>query len=431
MISTEILKDIIASNENFIMKTVHSILERRSVQLPTSLNKVIIFYGLRRSGKTFILYNIFRNNPDTSLYIDFEDERLGNFQLNDFERLKNVFFELKPQLIGKKIIFLFDEIQNVDGWEKYCRRVVEKEGHQVLVTGSSSRMMPLEIHTELRGRSWSVEVMPFSFNEYLIYNNIDPLNKKWKYGNNKIHLQKYFLKYLKWGGFPEVIIAKEEFEKNKLLTEYLSALFFRDLVERFKITNIQLLEHLIDKLLSSFSLKISLSAFYNQYKTQFQFSKDLLYRYYHYFIQSMLLFEVTIFSESSYKRNRNPKKIYLTDIGLCKKVTSEDRGRVLENIVFLELHRKDLTIHYFQGDKECDFITTDSKKKRNVIQVCWDINDENKDREIGGLKEAAQFCGIKKGFIITKDIEDEFDSDGIHVQVIPGWKWVLEGEGGL
>jgi len=174
MISKSILKDIIISNEEFITKQVKQIIKRENLSFPEKLKKAVILYGVRRSGKTYILFDLFKKHKDRSLYLDFEDERLTDFEVKDFEGLKDIFLELKPELIDKEIIFFFDEIQNIKGWERYCRRIVEREKIKVFVTGSSSRIMPLEIHTSLRGRAWSTEVTPFSFREYLHLKNILP-----------------------------------------------------------------------------------------------------------------------------------------------------------------------------------------------------------------------------------------------------------------
>jgi len=161
MVSKELLKEIIISNEEFISRQVKKITKREGISFPETLNKVVILFGVRRSGKTYILFDLFKKYKDQALYIDFEDERLSNFELKDFEVLKEVFLELKPHLIDKELVFLFDEIQNIEGWEKYCRRIVERAKIKVFVTGSSSRIMPMEIHTSLRGRAWSIEIAPF------------------------------------------------------------------------------------------------------------------------------------------------------------------------------------------------------------------------------------------------------------------------------
>jgi hypothetical protein len=422
MIVKSTLKEIITSNEEFILKQVNRILDRE-IHFPGALKKVVVLYGVRRSGKTFILYQLFQKYSGNSLYIDFEDERLTGFELNDFKKLKDVMLELKPHLIGKEVVFLLDEVQNIKGWEKFCRRAVERENIKVYVSGSSSKIMPSEIHTELRGRSWSFEVFPFSFKEYLCAKGIELDNKRLVYGTNKALVKKYFSEYMRWGGYPEVSLLESELEKIKLLKEYLSAMYFRDLVERYNITNIPLLETLTDKMFSSFSLKFSLNSFYKQYKDKFPFSKDLLFRYYKYFLQSMLVFEVRKFAESTYKRMRNPAKIYLVDTGLCRRITSEDAGRLLENIVFLGLKRKNYEVFYFEEKKECDFIAITENNKSFPIQVSFELNEENNEREIGGLIEACKNLGVDKGTILTYDEEREVMIEGVRVKIFPVWKW--------
>ncbi|HAJ34016.1 MAG TPA: hypothetical protein DCK79_11815 [Candidatus Atribacteria bacterium] len=426
MISKSILKEIIIANEEFISQNIRQIVKRENLSFPEKLKKAVILYGVRRSGKTYILFDLFKKHKDSSLYLDFEDERLTDFEVKDFEGLKDIFLELKPELIDKELIFLFDEIQNIKGWERYCRRIVERENIKVFVTGSSSRVMPLEIHTSLRGRAWSTEVTPFSFREYLHIKGINIKDKKIIYGSKKALIKKYFSEYIKWGGFPEVSLLKSDFEKRKVIKEYIEAMFFKDLVERFNITNIHLLKALTEKLFSSFSTKFSLTAFYKQYHQKFPFSKDILFSYYHHFLDSMLVFEIKKFSESSYKRLRNPAKIYLADTGICKKVTSADWGRILENIVFLELRRKGDEIYYFAEKRECDFIVKNNANGQLFpYQVTFELKEENEEREMAGLVEACKKLGLKKGTIFTFDEEDNKVIEGINIQILPVWKWLL------
>jgi predicted AAA+ superfamily ATPase len=426
MINKNTLKEIIVANEEFILKHVKRIVHRKGIHVPETLNKAVVLYGVRRSGKTFILFDLFKKYRDRSLYIDFEDERLTGFQAKDFERLKESMLELKPQLIGKGLVFLLDEVQNIDGWEKFCRRAVERENIKIFVSGSSSKMMPFEIHTELRGRSWSMEILPFSFEEYLHSKGVDVADESILYGPKKALVKRHFYEYLRWGGFPEVSVLESELEKTKLLKEYMSAMFFRDLVERYGITNIPLLESLTDKLFSSFSLKFSMTAFYKQHKDKFPFSKDLLFRYYKYFLQSMLVFEVRKFAESAYVRMRNPAKLYLVDTGLCRRVTSADSGRLLENAVYLELRRRGYEVFYFEGKRECDFIAKTGEEILLPVQVSFDLNEGNREREIGGLAEACRELGLSQGTIITYDEEDELTADGVDVKIVPVWKWIFK-----
>ena len=429
MVGKEKLKEVVLSNQEFISNQVKDIVKRENIRLPERLNKVVILYGVRRSGKTFVLFDLFKRYKDTSLYLDFEDDRLSNFQANDFEILKDIFLELKPDLLNKKKRFLLDEIQNIKDWEKFCRRAVEKENIDVFVAGSSSKIMPLEIHTSLRGRAWSIEITTFSFREYLQAKNIS-VEESFIYGSKKIMIKQHFSDYMRWGGFPEVVLSKDEFEKNKLIKEYLGAMFFKDLVERFNINNIHLLDVLIDKLFSSFSQKFSLTAFYKQYKGKFPFSKDSLFGYYKNLLESMLIFEVRKFAESTYKRLRNPAKIYLADVGLARKVSSEDLGRVLENIVFLELRKKTEEIFYFDEEKECDFVVKE-KNKFFPYQVCFELTEKNRERELGGLVLCCKWLEIKEGILLTNDQEEEVKINRIKIRIFPVWKWLIADSSGI
>ncbi|PIP16316.1 MAG: hypothetical protein COX46_02990 [bacterium (Candidatus Ratteibacteria) CG23_combo_of_CG06-09_8_20_14_all_48_7] len=423
MITKETLKEVILSNREFILKDVGHIVRREAFPSLGIPNKIVVLYGVRRSGKTFVLYDLFRNYGDTALYVDFEDERLTGFQTGDFENLKESFLELDPSLLSKNKLFLLDEIQNVPGWEKFCRRMAEKEKVNVVVTGSSSRMMPYEIHTSLRGRSWSTEITPFSFREYLKTKNIN-IDRNLIYTSRKVILKNLFSEYLKWGGFPEAVFSESPFDRTKILKEYLSAIFFRDLVERYKIDNITLLESLLDRLLTGSARKFSLSSFYKQYQGTFPFSKDSLFSYYKCFLRSMLIFEVRKFSESSYTRMRNPAKIYLIDQGMAKRVTSDDLGWLLENVVFLELRKRSSAICYFEEEKECDFITKE-EGRFSAYQVSFELNEENKEREAAGLVSCCKRLRLKNGTILTYDQEEELRRQGMKITVIPVWKWLL------
>lgn len=230
MISSETIKEIIKSNEDFILNEIKNIVQRENIFFSSGVRKVNIIYGVRRSGKTFLLYDLFKKNSSNSLYIDFEDERLRDINAQDLEKIKEGFFELKPYLLeNKEVSFLFDEIQSMDGWEKFARRIVERERINVYAAGSSSRITPPKVHTSLRGRAWSIEIYPFSFTEFLTSKNIDLESSI--YGKNKIIIKRNLLEYLKWGGFPEISFLESDFAKNKVLKEYLDAMFFKDLVE--------------------------------------------------------------------------------------------------------------------------------------------------------------------------------------------------------
>jgi hypothetical protein len=424
MISKNIIKEIILSNRAFILESVSGIVPRAAAEVAAP-GKTVIMHGIRRSGKTFILYEIFRRNSDAALYLDFEDDRLTGFTAADFQTVQDALLELRPETAGR-IVYLFDEIQHVEGWERFCRRVTEREHAAVYVTGSSSKLMPLEVDTAIRGRAWSVAVFPFSFPEFLQLRMGSLDRNEILYGTGKVETKRLFSEYAKWGGFPETALAADPLDKTKLLKEYLRAMFFRDLVERYGMTNIDLFDALADKLFSSFSTRLSLTAFYRQYKDLFPFSKDLLFQYFHNFEESMLIFAVRKFSESSYKRSRNPVKIYPADTGLCRRVASEDAGRILENIVFIELARRGGEVYYFEEKQECDFIVkTEEGAGFAAFQVCLELTDENRRRETGGLIAACRRLNVTEGTILTDDQELEEESEGIKISVLPVWRWLF------
>ena len=424
MITNTVLKEILTSNEKFILADTGEIIKRTAESFPDKLDKTFVIYGVRRSGKTYILYDLYKKCVDRALYIDFEDERLDGFETADFEKLKNAFFELKPGCLNKKPVFFLDEVQNIKGWEKFCRRAVERENISVYVSGSSSKMMPFEIATELRGRAWSVEILPYSFKEYLLAKGV--VSAELMHGRHKSMLKKHFQDYLRWGGFPEVAQLDSDMQKSKLVKEYMSAMYFRDLVEKYGVSNVHLFEALSDRLFSSFAVKYSLTSFYKQYQDKFPFSKDLLFRYYKYFIRSMLIFEVKKFSESTYKRMRNPPKIYLVDNALSRRVTSADEGRLLENAVFLELKRTGHEVFYFDESLECDFIAKNQDGDIAAIQVCLELSPQNQPRELAGLVTACKWLDRKEGLLITLDEEKELTKDGVKINVRPAWKFLLQ-----
>ena len=424
MISMNIIKEIILSNRAFILESVSGIVPRAAAEV-VAPGKTVIMHGIRRSGKTFILYDIFRRNRDAALYLDFEDDRLAGFTAADFLTVQDAFLELRPETAGR-IVYLFDEIQHVEGWERFCRRVTERENAAVYVTGSSSKLMPLEVDTAIRGRAWSEAVFPFSFPEFLQLRMGRLDRNEILYGTGKVETKRLFAEYAKWGGFPETALAADPLDKTKLLKEYLRAMFFRDLVERYGMTNIALFDALADKLFSSFSTRLSLTAFYRQYKDLFPFSKDLLFQYFHNFEESMLIFAVRKFSESSYKRSRNPVKIYPADTGLCRRVASEDAGRILENVVFIELARRGGEVYYFEEKQECDFVVKDGEGAGfAAFQVCRELTDENRRRETGGLIATCRRLNVTEGTILTDDQEWEEEAEGIKISVRPVWRWLI------
>lgn len=426
MITVRQLREVLAANEEVILRQLPAPVPRPRLSVLPPGNKALILFGVRRGGKSFILYDRFRRAPATSLYLDFEDDRLAGFTLADCDRILEAFHEEKPGCSARdQVTFLLDEIQCVPGWEKYVRRLVEKEGIRVIATGSSSRLMPRGFHTALRGRVWSREVLPFSFAEYLtavgVPASLTPLPR----GRNRAGLKNRLREFLRFGGFPEVAAAATPYLKHKLVADYLDSMYFRDLVERFGLTNIPLLNALRELFFSSFATKVSINSFCRQYKGKFPFARDSAFSYYHHFLESMLVREMRQFTESSFQRMRNPAKCYLADTGLARHLTSGDDGRLLENAVFLELHRRGYETWYHANCGECDFIARRDSETM-ALQVKWELNAENHARETAGLVSACRHLGRRKGVIVTFEQEGEEILDGIRIDIVPAWRWFLD-----
>jgi len=421
MPSKDLLKRIILENLQFIKALSLQMVPREGLVLPEGVRKVVVLYGLRRSGKTYMLYSLFKEAPDASLYVDFEDDRLAGFSPADFENLREAFYELKPEVVGRSPWLLLDEVQRVEGWEAFARRMVERGEARVAVTGSSSKLGPSEIKSVLRGRDWTVEVMPFSFREVLRARGMKP-SQDLVYGLDRVKVVHLLEEYLSWGGFPEVVLAPPE-QRRKIVREYLDALFFKDLVERYGTTNLSLLKSLREALFSSFASKFSLSSFFRKMKGRFPFSKDTLFRYYDHFLDAMLIFEVRKFTPSPYQRLRNPPKVYVADNALTIRMGTRDRGRLLENLIYLELRRRRYEVHYFSGRGECDFVAL-REGEMELYQVSLDLG-ENLPREMGGLLEAAAELGLKRGTILTLEEERTVEEKGVEITVVPAWKWLL------
>jgi hypothetical protein len=394
------------------------------------INKIITIIGPRRSGKTSMLYQIIYDLKDISkdkiIYLNFEDERLSDFNITDFQKILDYYFELYPQNKGEEIYFFFDEIQSVDGWQKFIRRIYDKERCKIFITGSSAKLLSKEISTELRGRTYDIYVYPFSFIEYLEFKGIKVDNTT-IYSSKRHVLVRELENYLTNGGFPEVIAIDSQI-RCEVLQNYFNVLIFRDIIERYNIKQIGIVKDLLLYLVNNNSRGFSVNSYYNYLKSQNRaISKDTLYLFSDYIDNTMYFFFVPIYSNSKRKQNSNPKKCYVIDTGLSNcllKRPGTNDGWNFENLVFIELKRKNKEVYYFKGKSECDFIAV-TNNKVEAIQVCFDFNDSTKDREINGLLEAMASLNIDKGTIITKDLSKEEKLGKNTIYYIPLHQWLL------
>jgi len=364
--------------------------------------------GARRVGKTYFLFNLINKIKDRKkvLYVDFDLPEFLDFDGKDLKKLVN----LHLQLFGKLEYIFFDEIQNLKNWQRGLKEIYEEKKYFIFITGSSSKLLSKELATQLRGRTITYTLFPLSLREIFSIKNLPfPKDLISTPELNKILFE--FNQYLEFGGYPQIF--KEPDLKEQIVRDYKDLVLFRDIVERYQVKNIYVVKRFFEYLISAFTKEISIDRFYNYLKSQnISLSKKTLYNYLEYF-ESSLFFHFL----RSHRQRERIKKVYLNDIVFGNK----EAGRKIENLVFIELRKKEEKIYYFKNNFECDFVIP----SRQALQVVWELTEENKKREIKGLIEAMKHFKIKKGLILTYNQEQEIKENKYKIQVIPVWKWML------
>jgi len=402
MILAEDLRKIVRIQHSNILSLDMGIKREKLSKINFKVPHAIIISGIRRCGKSTLLRQII-NTRKNFYYLNFEDPKLVNFELSDFDKLDKIFMEE----YGEHGYYFFDEIQNIKKWEIYVRSLLDRN-KKVIITGSNSSLLSRELGTRLTGRHIRYELFPFSYREMLTF-------KKTKAGINS------FKEYMNFGGFPEYI----KYSKAEILEELLNDILLRDIVVRYKLRSSKTVKELAIYLLSNIGREIS----YNKLKKTFNLgSTNTITSFISYFEDSYLLFTLSRFDYSIKKQIINPKKIYSIDNGMCSVNSisfSSDKGRMLENIVFINLRHNYKNLFYFRENKECDFIIKSKNKIKDAIQVCYKLNKDNKDREISGLIEAMNKFKLKKGLILTYNQNDKFVIHGNTIIVKPVWEWLM------
>jgi predicted AAA+ superfamily ATPase len=359
---------------------------------------VHIITGIRRCGKSTLLHQLMSSTGNKAAYFNFEDPRIHGFALEDFEKLDEV--------MGDMNCYFFDEIQNVEKWELFIRQLHDRK-KIICITGSNASLLSRELGTRLTGRSRSTELFPFSFTEFCRFLNLE-------------HSAAALDRYLENGGFPSYLKTGD--------VQYLQQLFrdiiYRDIIIRYGIRNARIVEEMALFLLSNTAKEFSLN---NLKKTFGIGSANSVSGYISWFEDSYLLFSLPRFSWSARAVSVNPKKIYAIDSGLANATSlsfSGDKGRLLENLVFLQLRRKYPSLYYYRGKTECDFVVREKGKIISLIQVCSELHRDNLQREMDGLLEAMNFFELQEGTIITRNQSDRFQEKDKSIQVVPAWQWL-------
>lgn len=404
-------------------------LTARELKVPLDSGKIITIIGPRRSGKTFYLYQLIKEirQKDAGaevLYINFEDDRL-NCTAEDLQLLLEAYYEITPDAPGSPYFF-FDEIQNVNGWEKFIRRIHDSVTKNIFLTGSSAKLLSREIATALRGRAVSYELLTLSFREYL---NFTGFTSNYNSTKGRAKLITAFKRYLLQGGFPETLKMDSEL-RIRTLQSYLDTMMYRDIIERYQLTNVTALRYFIRKTINSTASKISFNKLFNDLKSQgVKVSKDSIHDFFRYTEDCFLFFQTSLLSESISRQAVNDKKIYTVDNGLAASASfslSENIGHLLENLVFLHLKSSNFGVHYLSGKGECDFIGLKNEQVESVIQVCLQVTPENYSREISGLIEGLKRTGKNEGYLLTLNTEKEETVESMKIHYLPAAVWMLD-----
>jgi len=436
-VEKEKLKElIVVHKEKFLSR---SGLVRREIQEEIAnyipQREILIITGVRRSGKSSLMRLIcddLLHNEDVLenniLYLNFEDERFVPFTVQDFEPLYEAFIELENPH-GKKYLFL-DEIQNISGWEKWLNRLYEFEDIKIFVTGSNATMLSSEISTALTGRNRQIVTWPFSLREFLLLKGFLVDAKSFYKREKKVEIKRLFREYVELGGFPEVLKIKD----TTLLEQYYKDIIYRDVITRYGIKNIKQIKELTLFLAANPG---ALQSYKNMQRLIGVRSINTVKNYLEALNNVYLFFSMDLFDYSLKRQIYNPSKVYCIDVALSNSISfkfTRNMGHFYENIVFLELRRKNKDIYYWKSKrgKEVDFIIRKGLHIAEAIQVCFTMADEKtRQRELQALIEAKDELKVDRLTVITDDEEAtvhiECHQCRGEINIVPLWKWLTRG----
>jgi predicted AAA+ superfamily ATPase len=416
-INISLLQKILIENQEAIQK-----IELSQREYTFEDNGNYIFIGPRRAGKTFCLFQVIKRyiekySVEKILYLNFEDDRLLGFDASHFQLVidayKNLFDEMP-------ILFL-DEMRNIDGWEKFARRIADSKEYRIFITGSNAKMLSKEMATTLGGRYLIKEIYPFSFGEYLTASNIE-FSQHWQHLSKRYEIRRIFDDFFKFGGFPELLLFKE---KRMWLENLFKKVFYGDLVARYKIRNDFALKILISKLAESIHDGVS----FNRMKNVIQavgtpIGVSTIVEYISFLEESFLIFNVKNYLAKMTERE-SQKKYYFIDNGLITLMLNSPETMLIENLVAITLKRRFGDNFYFVRENvEVDFYVPETK---TLIQVAYSVSDnQTENREVESILKIRQRVKAENLLIITLDEEKIIERKEKTVKCIPVWKWILQ-----
>ncbi len=423
----DIIQSIILENQYLELPEISP----RRLNIPLGQGIIISITGVRRGGKTYLLYNAIQRllkqgvPKENIIFINFEDERL-NLNESNLHLILDAYSEMYPDIRMNDVSFFFDEIQNISGWEKFVRRIFDTKTRNIYITGSNSRYLSTEIATELRGRTLPFTLYPLSLSEYFDFLGVE---KRLFPQSQKSRIINLTMQFLTDGGFPEILTVNKQY-RIRLLQQYFNVMIFRDIVERYDVGNTEELKFFIKKIFAGITKPFSVNKAYNDLKSLgYKVSNKYLYEYLTYCNDVFLSRSVNRFDFSGIKQAKSEKKQYIIDTGMLHAVefsVSKNQGKLLENMVFLEFLKSEQEVFYFKNSKECDFIVK-SGSEYKPVQVSWSLDDEStRKREFLGLSSACDFLGTKEGLIITFDDKREEKFRDKTIKIMPVYEYFLK-----
>ena len=413
-------------------------LKPREAQLPIDSGKIVTVPGVRRCGKSskmeMVINDLLSKGVDRKrfLWIGFDDERLVTMNSTELNQIVEAYQEMYPDIEMSSVYMFFDEIQLIEGWEYFVMRLYKHYTKNIYISGSNASMLSSELKSALRGWPLEEETMPLSFKEYCDFKDIK--TDSWLEAD-LAKLRNAFIAYNSEGGFPEVVLTENPLHKAKILQTYFDTMLLKDLVEHYGISNIEVMRYFLKRIMVNLTKPTSVRAIHGDIKSRgLKVSKDALYDWANYACDVFMFISISNYSRSLQKSESSQPKYYCIDNGLRDAVLlpqSDDEGKKLENTVFLQLYRHRTPIDrifYYQGKGECDFVVQRGVDVISLIQVTWDMsNDDTRSREINGIVEASKAIGCKNLYIITYDSVEEINIDNdIVIHVIPVWRWLLD-----
>lgn len=414
-------------------------LKKREKPLPVNAGKIITIPGVRRCGKSSRMEAVVNAllasgvERERFLWVSFDDERLVRMTSDQLDLIIEAYREMYPDIDLSTVYMFFDEIQLIENWEFFVMRLYKHYSKNIYISGSNATMLSSELKSALRGWPEEEETFPLSFREYCEFKDIK--TDSWL-ESDIAKLRNAFFDYNNEGGFPEVVLTQNPLQKARILQTYFDTMLLRDLVEHYGLSNIEVLRYYLKRIMANLTKPTSIRAIHNDIKSRgLKVSKDDLYDWASHACDIFMFIRIANYSKSLQKIENSQPKYYCIDNGLRDAVLlpqSDDDGKKLENTVFLQLYRRRTPIdqiYYYQGKGECDFVVQRGVDINQLIQVTWNMADEEtRRREINGLVEAADVTGCDNLLIITVDSNEEIKLDsGAVIHVVPAWRWLLEG----